>query len=113
MVRVSHKVIHKKDAKNLKDDDDYKTGDPWDTFLLTEVGDYYYAVAVGNIPNFFGIKFQKETEGVVGSIYEWCDSYAEARHFLKEHIHNQKQDKTPESGEVALAAMHTKTSGSC
>jgi hypothetical protein len=45
MRRGSHKeikkVIHKrKGAKHLEDDKDYKTGDPWEKNLLTEVGEH-------------------------------------------------------------------------
>jgi hypothetical protein len=47
--------LPKTGAKNLKDDKKYETGDPWDRFLLTEVGEHYYAFSMGNEPDSFGI----------------------------------------------------------
>jgi hypothetical protein len=118
MRRGSHKEIKKvrkkrKWAKNLKDGKDYKTGDPWDKFLLTEIGEHYYAVDVGKDRDIFGIyanleKFQKETEGVIGSIYGYCESYAEAHQYLEDYLQKQKQDPNYHSDKVALAAMKKK-----
>jgi hypothetical protein len=52
--------------------------------------------------------FKREIEGVVESIYKWCESYDEAHIYLENYLHKQKQDKVTASGEVALAAFKKK-----
>jgi hypothetical protein len=101
---------------NLKNDDDYKTGetgDPWDKFALSEINDQYYAVAVEKKQHIFGIyadvrKFKKEIEGVPTSLYESCNSYAQARKYLEDYLHQQKGDHLMEITNVALAALKKK-----
>jgi hypothetical protein len=83
---------------NLKNDEDYelgKQGDTWDKFALSEINDQYYAVAVGNNDNSFGIyadvrKFKKEIEAFLASLYESCNSYAQAHKYFEEYFHQEK-----------------------
>jgi hypothetical protein len=65
--------------------------DPWDKFFISEVTGSYYTVARGRIFDSFGIyadvnKFLLEVNGVVGSLFKFCESYSEAHLYLKEHF---------------------------
>jgi hypothetical protein len=69
--------------------------DLWDKFLATEVTGYYYAVAMVNSVDIFGInadvkKFLTEVNGVVGALFKVCESHSEARLYLEDHSTNGK-----------------------
>jgi hypothetical protein len=73
---------------NLKIDEDYDQGDPWDKFTCDEIKGQYFAVAVGRNENSFGIyadltKFKQEFEGFPTSLYQSCDSYTENTNIWK------------------------------
>jgi hypothetical protein len=72
--------------------------EPCDNFVTSEVTGSYYAVARERIFDRFGIyadvnKFLFEVNGVVGSLFKVCESYSEARLYLKEHF--VKEDPAP------------------
>jgi hypothetical protein len=98
---------------NLKNDEDYESGeqgDPWDKFTFSEINDEYYAVAVGKNENSFGIyadlrKFKEEIEGFPASLYESCNSYAQAHKYLEEYLHQQKGHQEMEMTAIALASF--------
>jgi hypothetical protein len=45
---------------------------------------------------------------VVGSIYTYCESYAEAHRVLEDYLQQQKEDLNSHSDEVAKAAVKKK-----
>jgi hypothetical protein len=78
---------------NLKIGDDYEICDPWDKFTSDEIKGQYFAVAVGRNEHSFGIysdltSFKLETEGYPTSLYQSCDSYTEAHHYLESYLNN-------------------------
>jgi hypothetical protein len=65
---------------NLKIDEDYEQGDPWDKFSFDEINGQYFAVAVGKNENSSGIyadlrKFKEQIEGFPACLYQSCESY--------------------------------------
>jgi hypothetical protein len=63
---------------NLKIDDDYDQGDPWDKFTSDEIKRQYFAVAVGRNEHSFGIyadltRFKQEIEEYRTSLYQSCE----------------------------------------
>jgi hypothetical protein len=72
--------------------------DPWEKIVTSEVTGSYYSVAQGKRFESFGIyadvnKLLFEANGVVGSLFKVCESYSEARLYLKEHF--VKEDPAP------------------
>jgi hypothetical protein len=62
--------------------------DHWDKFVISEVTGPYYKVARGRRFDSFGIyadvsKFIFEVNGVVGSLFQGCESYSKAYLYLK------------------------------
>jgi hypothetical protein len=98
---------------NLKNYEDYESGeqgDPWDKFDFSEINDQYYAVAVGKNENSFGIyadlrKFKEEIEGFPASLYELCNSCAQAKKYLEEYLHQEKGNQEMEMTAITLAAL--------
>jgi hypothetical protein len=75
--------------------------DPWDKFVASEVISSYYAVARGKGFSSLGIcadvnKFLLEVNGVVASLFKVCESYSEARFYLREHYVKEKGDPVPQ-----------------
>jgi hypothetical protein len=65
---------------NLKIDEDYGQGDPWDKLTFDEIKGQYFAVAVGRNENSFGIyadlrKCKEQIEGFPTCLYQSCESY--------------------------------------
>jgi hypothetical protein len=83
---------------NLKIDEDYDQGDPWDKFTCDEINGQYFAVATGRNENSFGIysdltKFKQEIEGFPTSLYQSCESYNEAHQYLETYLENIGNEK--------------------
>jgi hypothetical protein len=83
---------------DLSQQQESSPADPWEKFVSSEVTGYYYAVARGRIFDSFGIyadvnKLLFEVNGVVGSLFKVCESYSEARLYVKELF--TKEDPTP------------------
>jgi hypothetical protein len=84
---------------NLKIDEDYGQGDPWEKNTFDEINGQHFAVALGRNENSFGIyadlrKFKEQIEGFPTCLYQSCESYTEARQYLEqyrlENIGNEK-----------------------
>jgi hypothetical protein len=72
---------------NLNIGDGNEKCDPWDKFTSDEIKGQYFAVAVGRNEHSFGVyadltRFKLEIEGHPTSLYQTCDSYIEAHHYL-------------------------------
>jgi hypothetical protein len=83
---------------NLKIGDDDEKCDPWDKFTSDEIKGQYFAVAVGRNEHSFGVyadfeRFKFEIEGHPTSLYQTCDSYIEAHHYLESYLNNVAHDK--------------------
>jgi hypothetical protein len=83
---------------NLKIDDDYEKGDPWDKFTSDEIKGQYFAVALGRNEHSFGIyadltRFKQEIEGYPTSLYQSCESYIEAHQYLEKYLDNSAHEK--------------------
>jgi viroplasmin and RNaseH domain-containing protein len=83
---------------NLKIDDYYDQGDPWDKFTSDEIKGQYFAVSVGRNEHSFGIyaeltRFKEEIEGYPTSSYQSCESYTEAHQYLKKYLDNIAHEK--------------------
>jgi hypothetical protein len=83
---------------NLKIGDDDEKCDPWDKFTSDEIKGQYFAVAVGRNEHSYGVyadlkRFKLEIEGHPTSLYQTCDSYIEAHHYLESYLNNVAHDK--------------------
>jgi hypothetical protein len=83
---------------NLKIGDDYEKCDPWDKFTSDEIKGQYFTVAVGRNEHSFGIyadltRFKLEIEGYPTYLYQSCDSYTEAHHYLESYLNNVAHEK--------------------
>jgi viroplasmin and RNaseH domain-containing protein len=50
-------------------------------------------------------KFKEEIEGFPASLYESCNSYAQAHKYLEEYLHQEKGNQEMEIAAIALAAL--------
>jgi hypothetical protein len=76
---------------NLKIDEDYEQGDPWDKFSFDDIKGQHFAVAVGKNENSFGIyadlrKFKEQIEGFPVCLCQSCESYTETRQYLEQYL---------------------------
>jgi viroplasmin and RNaseH domain-containing protein len=83
---------------NLKIDDNYDQGDPWEKNMCDEIKRQYFAVAVGRNEHSFGIyadltRFKQEIEGYPTSLYQSCESYTEAHQYLEKYLDNIEHKK--------------------
>jgi hypothetical protein len=83
---------------NLKIGDGNEKCDPWDKFTSDEIKGQYFAVAVGRNEHSVGVyadltRFKLEIEGHPTSLYQTCDSYIEAHHYLETYLNNVAHEK--------------------
>jgi hypothetical protein len=93
---------------NIKIDEDYEQGDPWDKFSFDEIKGQYFSVAVGKNENSFGIyadlrKFKEQIEGIPACLYQSCESYTKSRQYLEQYLQENIDNETMEINAMALA----------
>jgi hypothetical protein len=98
---------------NLKIDEDYEQGDPWDKFSFDEIKGQYFAVAVGKNENSFGIyadlrKFKEKIEGFPTCLYQSCDSYTQAHQYLEQYLQENIGNETMEITVMELSGTKRK-----
>jgi hypothetical protein len=92
---------------NLKIDEDFEQGDPWDKFSFSEIKGQYFAVAVGKNENSFGIyadlrKFKEQIEGFPECLYQSRDSYIQAHQYLEQYLQENIGNETMETTTIAI-----------
>jgi hypothetical protein len=93
---------------NLKIDEDYEQGDPWDKFSFNEIKGNCFVVAVGKNENSFGIyadlrKFKEKIEGFPACLYQSCDSYIQAHQYLEQYLQENIGNEKMETTAIVLA----------
>jgi viroplasmin and RNaseH domain-containing protein len=80
----------------------------WVTFSFDEIKGQYFAVAVGNNENKFGIyadlrKLKEQIEGFPACLCQSCDSYIQAHQYLEQYLQKNIGNETMETTTTALA----------